>query len=121
MLRTLARARRQGERINELLRVPPDEVKVQAKKRHAFEAKMRAAVRRAVAEDEASRAAHQERAAERVLRVPEVMKLAGLSRATIYRLERAGRFPKRMQISDNVVGWYEREVLAWRSSRPRAR
>jgi prophage regulatory protein len=56
-----------------------------------------------------------------LLRLREVMKLTGLSRASIYRLERAGRFPKRVQISDNAVGWYEREVLAWRASRPRSR
>jgi prophage regulatory protein len=61
------------------------------------------------------------RRAGRLLRLPEVMKLTGLSRATIYRLERAGRFPRRARISDNSVGWYEREVLAWQQGRPRPR
>ena len=56
-----------------------------------------------------------------LLRLPEVIKLTGLSRATIHRRERAGRFPNRVQISDNAVGWYEREVRAWLDSRPRAR
>ncbi len=59
------------------------------------------------------------RRAGRLLRLPEVIELAGLSRPSIYRLERDGRFPKRVQISDNAVGWYEREVLAWRARRPR--
>jgi hypothetical protein len=35
------------------------------------------------------------------------MKLVRLSRATIYRLERAGLFPKRVQITDNTVGWHD--------------
>src|SRR5581483_3398844 len=42
------------------------------------------------------------------LRLPDLMRLVRLSRATIYQLERAGRFPKRVQISDNAVGWHER-------------
>jgi len=49
------------------------------------------------------------------------MKLATVSRATIWRQERDDRFPKRVQISDNAVGWYEREVLAWKASRPRSK
>jgi prophage regulatory protein len=54
-----------------------------------------------------------------LLRQHEVQKLVRLSRSTIWRLESAGQFPKRVQISENAVGWYEREVLAWRAARPR--
>lgn len=37
----------------------------------------------------------------------------------ILRLEKAGKFPKRIQLGDNRVGWYLREVLAWINSRGR--
>jgi len=42
----------------------------------------------------------------------------GLSDSTIWREEREGRFPRRVQIS-NRVGWYEDEVEKWIESRPR--
>src|SRR5213593_855655 len=96
MLRTLARARRQTERINGVLRLSPEEAKAQAKKREALQAKVRASVRRAVAEDEERRAGHD---GERVLRLPEVKKLTGLGRTTLWQLERDGLFPKRRRLT----------------------
>jgi len=35
----------------------------------------------------------------------------------IARLEKAGKFPKRVQIGPNRVGWVEDEVLDWLQSR----
>jgi prophage regulatory protein len=35
----------------------------------------------------------------------------------IARLEKAGKFPKRVQIGPNRVGWVESEVLDWLQSR----
>ena len=46
----------------------------------------------------------------RLLRFQEVRHRTGLSRATIWRLERDGGFPKRRQISKNAVGWLEQEI-----------
>lgn len=43
----------------------------------------------------------------------------GLSDSTIWREEREGRFPQRVQISPNRVGWYEDEINDWIESRPR--
>jgi prophage regulatory protein len=57
----------------------------------------------------------------RFLRIRQVMQLTGLSRMTIYRLELAGRFPKRRQLSKNSVAWLESEVEGWADSRPVAR
>src|SRR5947208_875151 len=37
----------------------------------------------------------------------------GLSRSTIWRLERRGAFPKHRQISPNAVGWLEQEIDEW--------
>ena len=52
------------------------------------------------------------------LRVRQVMQLTGLSRMTIYRLELAGEFPKRRQLSKNSVAWLESDIAAWADSRP---
>ena len=54
------------------------------------------------------------RAAEnRFIREDECARITGLSRTTRWRLERAGQFPSRRQISDNAVAWRLSEVLAW--------
>jgi len=46
------------------------------------------------------------------------MQLTGLSRMTIYRLELAGKFPKRRQLSKNSVAWVESEIEQWAGSCP---
>jgi prophage regulatory protein len=43
----------------------------------------------------------------------------GLSESAIYRLEKQGEFPKRIQLGGNSVGWFEDEVIAWQRSRER--
>lgn len=52
------------------------------------------------------------------LRIRQVMQVTGLSRMTIYRLELAGKFPKRQQLSENSVAWLESDIAAWADSRP---
>ena len=54
-----------------------------------------------------------------VVRYSEVVGMTGLSRTTIWRLERAGKFPQRLRLSSNRVGWYQNEVEKWISTRPR--
>lgn len=44
-----------------------------------------------------------------------------LSETTIWRLERAGKFPARRQLSANVVGWLRSEVESWLASRQLAK
>ncbi len=53
----------------------------------------------------------------RLLRCHDVEERTGLSRSTIWRLEHRGVFPKRIQVSVNVVAWLEDEVAAWIQSR----
>jgi prophage regulatory protein len=48
-----------------------------------------------------------------LLRFPMVRERTGLSRSTIWRLERQGDFPKHRRISANVVAWVEAEVMSW--------
>lgn len=52
------------------------------------------------------------------LRIRQVMQVTGLSRMTIYRLELSGKFPKRRQLSQNSVAWFESDIAAWADSRP---
>lgn len=51
--------------------------------------------------------------AETILRTPAVERLTGLSRTTLWREEKAGRFPQRVKLSANAVGWRYSEVQAW--------
>jgi prophage regulatory protein len=54
----------------------------------------------------------------KILRLPEVVEVTGLSRMTIYRKEALGEFPKRRRLGRNAVGWVEEEVARWIQSRP---
>jgi len=49
----------------------------------------------------------------RVIRKPELLSKVSLSDPTVWRLERAGRFPKRISLGGNSVGWIESEVEGW--------
>lgn len=53
-----------------------------------------------------------------LLRMNDVTKRTGMSRATVYRRINAGDFPRQRQISANVVGWLEHEIREWIGSRP---
>ena len=53
------------------------------------------------------------RAPTRILRLREVMARTGLSRTTIYRWRRAGRFPQPVRLGTRNVGWIESELEAW--------
>ena len=44
----------------------------------------------------------------------EVIQRTGLSKSTIDRLEHNGKFPCRVQISVQRIGWLVEEVEAWR-------
>lgn len=56
----------------------------------------------------------------RIIRTPELLEITGLSRTTIWRLERQGRFPPRIQLGSHSVGWILDEVMSWVASRPLA-
>lgn len=58
---------------------------------------------------------------ERILRLSEACQVAGISRWAIADEERAGRFPRRVWITDTVFGYRGDEVLAWRDARSRER
>lgn len=54
-----------------------------------------------------------------ILRTPDVIRATGLSRTTLWRLERLGDFPPRVRLGANSIGWVESEVQAWIETRPR--
>ena len=53
----------------------------------------------------------------RFLRFRELGKRVGLSRSSVWRLERAGEFPQHRRLSPNAVGWWEPEIDAWLRAR----
>jgi len=50
------------------------------------------------------------RKGDNILRLPEVEKRTGLSRAAIYKRAAAGTFPKPLRIGPNSSGWLESEI-----------
>lgn len=54
---------------------------------------------------------------QEILRFPAVEQITGLSRTTIWRMERAGSFPSRRMLSPNCIGWVRSEVERWVQTR----
>ena len=55
--------------------------------------------------------------APRFLRFKEVGVMCGLSRTTIWRLQREGKFPERRRIGPHAVRWLAKDVEHWINSR----
>lgn len=57
--------------------------------------------------------------ARRFVRFGDLKSLFGIpwSRMHVDREEKAGRFPKRVQLGPNSVAWLEDEVIAWQAER----
>jgi prophage regulatory protein len=58
---------------------------------------------------------------DRVLRWPEVADITGLSRTTVWRLVRAGRFPRPINPTPSTTGWFASEIAEWLQRRAEAR
>ena len=54
-----------------------------------------------------------------ILRWRDLHARTGLSRSTVWRYERRGVFPRRIQLTARSVGWIEGEVSDWLSTRDR--
>lgn len=50
---------------------------------------------------------------KRMLNIKQVAEISGLSRTTLWRLEKREDFPCRRQLSPRRVGWVESEVIEW--------
>lgn len=51
--------------------------------------------------------------AARIIRMAELIKITGYSRASIYNFMAAGSFPKSKKLGLRAVGWSSHEVQAW--------
>ena len=56
----------------------------------------------------------------RLMRLPEVLTLTGLSKQTLYSMVDEGTFPAPVRMGKRAVGWWRWEVLRWLKDRPRA-
>ena len=45
-----------------------------------------------------------------MIRLPEVCEKVGLSKPSIYRLMKLGKFPQSRKISERATGWIESEI-----------
>ena len=59
---------------------------------------------------------------ERILRLPAVVKMTGISRSRIYVYMARGTdpFPRSIKLGTNMVGWRQSEIKAWLNSRQRS-
>ena len=48
-----------------------------------------------------------------ILRIHQLVERIGLSRSSILRMEKDGKFPKKIILSKRVVGWLESDVNDW--------
>jgi prophage regulatory protein len=55
-----------------------------------------------------------------IYRMGTVVKLSGLSRSSVYRLEALGQFPGRVKLAGSAVGWRSDEIHSWIASRKTA-
>ncbi len=49
----------------------------------------------------------------RIIRLPEVKKLTGLGRSTIYRMMAEKTFPTQISLGPKAVGWLEADIQKW--------
>ena len=52
----------------------------------------------------------------RMLSEKHVLEIVPVGRTTLYRMEKAGRFPKSTYISPNRRVWFEDEIIAWHNA-----
>ncbi|MDR3054192.1 MAG: AlpA family transcriptional regulator [Zoogloeaceae bacterium] len=53
----------------------------------------------------------------KLLRLPDVILLTGMSKALIYKLQKDGKFPQNIKIWGRMAGWLESDVNRWISER----
>lgn len=51
-----------------------------------------------------------------MLNEQQVLEIIPVSRTTLYRMEKAGRFPKSTYISPNRRVWYEDQIVTWQNA-----
>lgn len=54
---------------------------------------------------------------DRIINLPEVLRLTSFSRTTLYDRINAGAFPAQINLGGRRVGWLEADVLNWIAKR----
>jgi prophage regulatory protein len=52
----------------------------------------------------------------RMLNEKQILQIVPIGRTTLYRMEKAGRFPRSTYISPNRRVWFEDEIVAWQNA-----
>ena len=55
-----------------------------------------------------------------MVRLKDVCTLTGLSKTSIYRMEKEGQFPSRVKIGKRSVAWYSSDIDEFLNTRPNA-
>ena len=55
---------------------------------------------------------------KRILRLPEVLSITGVSRSSIYKWMDEGNFPRPKQLGARAIGWDSTELSQWLENRP---
>ena len=63
----------------------------------------------------------ENQAACRLIRLPQIIEITGMKKASIYLWMSENRFPKPIRIGARSVGWVESEISAWIRARIAAR
>ena len=50
---------------------------------------------------------------DKLLRLPDVLRLTGLRRSSVYQKMKAGTFPQSVKVSTRAVTWSEAAIQAW--------
>jgi prophage regulatory protein len=58
---------------------------------------------------------------DRLIRLPEVLHLSGLSRSAVYQKIKDGEFPQQVKTSSRSSAWVLSEIVAWKDARIAAR
>ena len=58
---------------------------------------------------------------EKILTREQLIEIVPISRSQLYRLEQQGKFPRRVRLGANRVGWLASEVMAWIAEKAEAR
>lgn len=53
----------------------------------------------------------------KIIRLPEVIDMTGLSRSTIYLRMSKGSFPQSISLGERAIGWVQDEVDLWLETR----
>lgn len=56
---------------------------------------------------------------DHIIRLPDVQKITGLSRSTLYKRVKEKTFPDRIELGARAVGWRASEIYEWLNCRQR--